>query len=400
MRLRTFEAYFLLKNGLLYSYPMLRHSIETEIVVVGAGITGALISHALMEAGYKTVLVDKRDIGQGSTSATTAMLQYEIDVPLFKLSKMIGEENAARCYAEGIEAIRNLGKLVDQFQIDCGFKSKQSLYVAHHLTARRSLEKEFEIREKNKLGVQWMDAAAVAGSFGITSEGGILSDTAASTDAYRLAHELIHLNCQRGMQVYDQTQITGLEFDTNAVTIRTAGDNVIKAKKAIFCTGFETTQMLKEKIAKIFYTWACVSEEKIVLPGRLHDTLVWDTADPYFYMRSTADGRLLIGGEDSPYSSSVSKQVLKEKKSKLLVKKLQKMMPDVLFEEDFNWGGTFGSTKDGLPYIGASPEYESAYFVLGFGGNGITFSVQGMNIITDLLEGKENELAKLYRFGR
>ncbi|MFT4094623.1 MAG: FAD-dependent oxidoreductase [Niabella sp.] len=90
----------------------------------------------------------------------------------------------------------------------------------------------------------------------------------------------------------------------------------------------------------------------------------------------------------------------KEKKSGILIKQLNQMMPGLQFIEDFNWAGIFGSTKDGLPYIGAHPGYKNALFVLGFGGNGITFSVQGMQIITDLLEQKPNPLAEFYRFGR
>jgi glycine/D-amino acid oxidase-like deaminating enzyme len=81
-------------------------------------------------------------------------------------------------------------------------------------------------------------------------------------------------------------------------------------------------------------------------------------------------------------------------------KKLSKIIPGIIFKEDFAWGGVFGSTKDGLPYIGKSPEYENALFVLGYGGNGIIFSVQAMNIIPDLLNGKKNHLSYLYRFGR
>lgn len=50
--------------------------------------------------------------------------------------------------------------------------------------------------------------------------------------------------------------------------------------------------------------------------------------------------------------------------------------------------------------IGYSTEYKNALFVLGFGGNGITFSIQGMEIIPDLLKGRDNKLTELYRFGR
>ena len=168
----------------------------------------------------------------------------------------------------------------------------------------------------------------------------------------------------------------------------------------IFCTGFETTQMLKEKVAKLIYTWATISEEGIKLTDKLQNTLVWDTNDTYLYMRSTDDGRLLVGGEDSNYRMSQLNTKTKERKSKKLVASLEKIMGDVEFIEDHNWGGVFGKTKDGLPYIGKSPEYQNALFVLGFVGNGITFSIQAMEIIIDLLQGKPNQLSQFYRFGR
>src|SRR5690606_16278383 len=98
------------------------------------------------------------------------------------------------------------------------------------------------------------------------------------------------------------------------------GDNTVYARKVIFCTGFEATRMLKERTAKLFYTWACVSEEHIPVKEKLHNTLVWNTANPYFYMR-TVDTRLLLGGEDSPYKNLQSLQRLREKKAIALIKK-------------------------------------------------------------------------------
>src|SRR6478672_1323628 len=401
MRLRTFEAYWLLKNGLLYTYPMLEKSLKTEVVVVGAGITGALISHALMSAGYKTVLMDSKDIGQGSTSATTSMLQYEIDEPLFKLSEMIGEENAAHCYKAGIKAIDDLEKLVKKHSFQCDFESKASLYIAHNIKASKELQKEFELRDKHDLGVKWLSEKAILKNYGIQSKGGILSQTAASTDAYKLAHELIQYNYKKGMGVYDQTVIEKIDYKKTGVKIKMEAGFNIEAKKIIFCTGYETLKMFNEKIADVFYTWACVSEQAVKLKNKMFDTLVWNTQEPYLYMRTTGEGRLLVGGEDSAYSSDAMKQQkLKEKKSTTLVNKLEKLVPGINFKEDFSWGGAFGSTKDGLPYIGEHPKYKSAIFVLSFGGNGITFSVQAMQIVKDLMAGKKNKLAELYRFGR
>ena len=400
MRLRTFESFWLLKNGLLYTYPMLQKNIVTEIAVVGGGITGALISHALMEHGYQVTLIDKRDIGQGSTSATTSMLQYEIDEKLVDLSEKIGEEGAAHCYKAGIAAIKNLQKLVKETGIDCGFKMKKSLYTAHNGKAAIKLKKEFELRNKYKLGVSWLTAAQVKKEYGIIGHGGILSNTAGSVDAYKLAHELIALNVKRGMQVYDQTAIKSFNTKGSNPRIITESGCTVNCNKIIFCNGFESTLLLKEKIANLIYTYATVSEQQVTIPKKLDSILIWDTNDPYLYARTTDDGRILVGGEDDDYKDTILQQNIKEKKSLLLQKKLKKLMPQLNFIEDISWGGVFGTTKDGLPYIGPSPEFKNCLFVLGFGGNGITFSAQGMKIIPDLLAGQENKLQHYYRFGR
>lgn len=400
MRLRTFESFWLIKNGLLCSYPSLQKNLNTEIVVIGGGITGALISHALLDAGYKVAILDRRDIGQGSTSATTSMLQYEIDVPMYQLAEKIGEAGAAACYKAGITAIKNLEKLVKKEKIDCGFEAKQSLYIAHDKDAAKWLKDEFTIRDKHKLGVEWLNAARVKKEYGLKTFGAIRSQVAASIDAYKLAHELISKNTNRGLQVYDQTEIKSFEYKKTGVQMITEDGFKVKCKKVIFCSGFESLEIIKEKIADLISTFACVSEEGIKINPKLHDVLVWDTNDPYIYMRTTDDGRLLIGGEDSKWNSGLFREFQKKRKSEKLMKKLSGVMPGVNFIQDFNWAGVFGTTKDGLPYIGTHPKFPNAVFVLGFGGNGITFSIQGMQLVTDILNKKENGLLQYYRFGR
>ncbi len=72
MNIRSNEPFWLVKNGLLYTYPSLRENITCDILVVGSGITGALMAHPFTERGYQTVVIDKREIANGSSSATTS----------------------------------------------------------------------------------------------------------------------------------------------------------------------------------------------------------------------------------------------------------------------------------------------------------------------------------------
>ena len=85
MDLRSGYPFWLVQSGLVNTYPSLAADIRCEVAVIGGGITGALVAYHLVQAGIDTVVVDKRDIGWGSTSASTGLLQYEIDTPLHQL---------------------------------------------------------------------------------------------------------------------------------------------------------------------------------------------------------------------------------------------------------------------------------------------------------------------------
>lgn len=399
MQLRTSEPFSLVANGLLNSYPSLRQDASSEIVVVGGGVTGALVSHALVERHQEVMLIDKRHLATGSTAASTGMLQYEIDVPMIRLADMIGLENAALCYRAGITAIHELENLVRENNLGCGFETKRSLYCARRRRDVSWLKDEFDMRHRFELGVKWLEKTELFNRYGIRCNGAIFSETAAQVDTYRLAHELIALNAGRGLRVYDHTPVSNFDLSGRNAKIHLENGATVTCGKIIFCTGYEAATLLNDAPAKLFYTYASVSEQGIQLPSALHDTIVWDTGDPYFYLRCTGDGRLLVGGEDT-----VNRAVLLNRSRSIKAKKLRarvtRLMPGVQYIEDFTWGGTFGATKDGLPYIGKSPRHPHALFVLAYGGNGITFSVQAMDMIVAELEGRQHPLAPLYRFGR
>ncbi len=401
MRLRTLESFFLLQSGLLYSYPSLKQSLDTEIVVIGGGVTGALISDALLEAGYDVTLLDRRDIGQGSTAATTAMLQYETDEPLTRLAATVGLDAATHCYRKGIRAIEGLDQLIRLKNLSCGFERKESIYFAHNRQARQSLRDEYQLMHRQGFEVDWLPESDVFETYHLQSKGAIRSATAGSVDAYRLAHELIAHNVARGLQVYDQTQVKNIQFSESGHRIAIAEQEVeLRCKTIVFCSGFETLEWLPKQAVQLYDTYVCISEPGIALPEKSFGTLFWNTEDPYLYFRTTDDHRLLVGGLDTPNTSAAKRYRRKASKSKALQRKIRTLIPDLSFTEDFTWAGTFGVTRDSLPYIGAHPEFPATYFVLGFGGNGITFSYMGRQILLDLLSGISNPLAHLFRFGR
>ena len=400
MKLRSRETYWLLKNGILNAYPSLRRSISCDVVVVGGGITGALIAFQLSSEGYKTTLIDERDVSLGSTSATTSLLQYELDEPLYSMIEKVGERAAVDTYRQGIQSIKKLEQLVKSLNIDCDFATKESLYIARTSRQFKWLRKEFECRKKFELGVSWLTSDELRNGYGVEGSGAILSDTAASMDAYQLAHFLLDYSMKHyGLEIYDHTPMEKVNYEGDHSVLST-GFAKITAKHVVYATGYETQGFLKDKIVDLISTYAFISEPLQEIPSAIRNTLFWDTEDPYLYTRTTSDNRILVGGCDVKFKNAERRDLLIEKKEKDLEKKFATLIPGISLIPDFSWAGTFGVTKDALPYMGKHPDFPNSYFVLGFGGNGITFSVMGMEIISDALKGKHNKFLEYFRFGR
>jgi hypothetical protein len=108
MNFRSSEPFWLLHNGLPTTYPSLDRDLRCDVAIMGAGISGALISWRLAQAGIAHVVIDKRHAGMGSTCANTGLLQYEIDTPLHELLKKIGERDAAHSYRLCLTAVKEL----------------------------------------------------------------------------------------------------------------------------------------------------------------------------------------------------------------------------------------------------------------------------------------------------
>lgn len=401
MNLKSNEPFWLLKNGLMSSYPSLKSDEECDVLIIGGGITGSLIAHQMVEDGYKTILIDKREICNGSTSATTSMLQYEIDVPLYELIKKIGEKGAVESYKACSDSIDTMEKLTKKIKSKAGFKRKKSLYFAAKKKDVSWLKKEFEARKNAGFDVKWLEAKEVLDTFGFEKTfGGIVSKQGASIDAFKFAHELFELNVKKGLKIFDKTEMKTVRYFKGYNLVSTTNGPQIKAKKIIYCIGYESKDLIKENFVNLKSTFAIVSEIDHDKFKNITSTLVWNTDDPYIYMRTTDDGRLLIGGGDEDFQNPEKRDALLDKKEKEIVMELKKIKPDYHFYTDFVWAGTFGETKDGLPYIGEHKNFRNSYFVLGFGGNGITFSVTGMEMASQFMNNKKHFLSRYFRFGR
>src|SRR5581483_6961520 len=130
MKLVSARPFWPLRDGLPAAFPALAADVRCDVAVIGAGITGAFLAWHLAEAGFDTVVLDRREAAHGSTAASTSLLQYELDEPLHRLAGRFGDEFARRCYRRCRTALDDTAALVGRLGLDCGFARRASLLLA------------------------------------------------------------------------------------------------------------------------------------------------------------------------------------------------------------------------------------------------------------------------------
>jgi len=400
MDLTSAHPFWPLQDGSPAVYPSLQEGLDCEVLVLGGGITGAFIAYHLVKEGLDVVLLDKRQIGRGSTAASTALLEYEIDTPLTDLARMIGPKDADDAYRVCRDSIGKIEAIVRELDDSCGFRRRKSVYLASRKRDAELLRQECATRKKAGIAVEYLDESAIGSMFSFARPAGLLSHDAAEVDPYRLTHQLLAQSSKRGLRVFEQTEVVKHEAGKTGTTSETARGFKVTARHVIFATGYESVEFLPRRAGTLKSTFAIVSKPLESFDGWWEQCLIWETARPYLYLRTTPDGRALVGGEDVPFRDPDHRDQLIPKKTGKLAACFREMFPKIDLEVAYPWAGTFAETKDGLAYIGSIPDFPRYLFALGFGGNGITYGVIAAEIIRDQLLHRPNAAARPFRFDR
>lgn len=401
MDLKSGYPFWAIKNGLMTAFPPLTDDVRCDVAIVGGGITGALIADEFSQHGHAVVVLEQRDVGWGSSAASTALLQYEIDTHMTALAQRYGEADAVLAYRACLDAIPQLQAVATELG-DVDFATTHSLYYASKRGHAKDLREEFALRRAHGLPVEFLEAAAVRERFGIAAPCAIVSSVAARVDPYRMACRLLTRLVERGGHVYDRTTMDRMELGEHGVTLHTSRGACVRADHVVLAAGYAGQRYLKRRVARTRSSYAFITDPiDADTLGPFVSTMVWESARPYLYLRSTGDGRLLVGGDDDAIDLPARRDRRVETKARSLNKKAQRLLPDIAVRPCFAWAGTFAETEDGLPFFGPHAEHgPRVHFAMAYGGNGITYSMLGAELLRALVERRAHPLARLFAFDR
>ena len=377
---------------------VLTGDLTVDIAIIGGGVSGALVADAMLQAGQSVAVFDRRGLVQGATPASTALLQFEIDQPLTILSDKIGNASAARAYWRSAAAIGQLRDRVADLGLRCGFRERHTAYLPGNLLNVSGLRREAAARARIGLRSQFIERDELFRQTMVERPGAIWSSGAAEVDPVRLVRGLWRSVIARGGAAYTPVEIVDIDPGRASVTLTTDSGNCVRAKAVILATGYELSKMLHPLGYKVISTWvmATAPQKPNLWPSRC---LIWEAAEPYLYIRTTIDNRVVIGGEDQEFSEAAHRDRLIPSKIKRIQAKLSRLLPHLDSAADFVWAGCFGESVTGLPAIGPVPGANGCYAVMGYGGNGITFSVIAAQMLQRAVLGLPDPDSDLFALG-
>ncbi|HEX4125023.1 MAG TPA: FAD-dependent oxidoreductase, partial [Tepidisphaeraceae bacterium] len=317
-----------------------------------------------------------------------------------ELARRIGEDAAARVYRLTLAANRRFGEITREIGDSCGLMPRASLYLASVPGDVAGIEAEYAMRRRHGFAVSLLRAVEIRERFGFSRPAALFNEDAFEIDAYRLAAGLIRAAREDGLRAYGRCDVLGYEAAGKGVKLRCAGGRQISGKRVVFATGYHTARYIGRTIGRLMTTYTTATQPLGEVPEWERQAMIWESARPYFYVRGTSDGRAICGGGDEPGTDPARRAAALEEKSRMLLGRFRELFPSTEPRIEHAWASTFGASEDGMPFIGELAGFPRAYFSLGFGGNGITFSLLAAELIRDLYMGRPNADARLFRFER
>ncbi len=375
-------------------FPALTGNQQTDVCVIGAGIAGLTTAYFLTQAGKSVIVLDDGPIVSGETERTTAHLVNALDDRYSDLERFHGAAGARLAAASHTAAIDTIERIVREERIDCDFERVDG-YLYNPLEEPADiLQKELAATHRAGLtDVRLIDRAPLD-----------FFDTGPALHFPRQAqfHPLKYLSAlaeavvRRGGRIHAHTHAAKIHGGKSA-RVETSANLQIKCDAIVVATNTPVNDVFAIHTKQAAYRTYVIGA--VVPAGSMPKILLWDTADPYHYVRlqsvqgaGASEDILIVGGEDHKTGQDEDT----EHHFRDLETWTRRHFP-MIGEIRFRWSGQVMEPVDGLAYIGRNPgDHDNVYVVTGDSGNGLTHGTIAGGLLTDLITGRANPWEKLY----
>jgi glycine/D-amino acid oxidase-like deaminating enzyme len=283
-------------------FPRLRRDLQTDVVVIGGGLTGITAAYLLRRAGRRVVLLERGRLATTDTGHTTAHLTCALDTPITELVARFGEDHARAAWDAGLAALAQIDACVRDERIDCDFAWVPGYLHAAPRTMASADEVSHLRREAETAAALGFDATFIDRLPLMEQPGVLIRDQARFHPRRYLAALVAAITADEGGAVFEHTAAE--EVQSTPLAVR-AGAHQVRCDYVVIAThnplvgkaGLVGATFLQTKL----FLYSSYAVGARMPPGQIPDALFWDTADPYHYLRlerRPGFDYLLYGGED------------------------------------------------------------------------------------------------------
>ncbi|ERN54589.1 NAD(P)/FAD-dependent oxidoreductase [Alkalihalophilus marmarensis] len=378
------------------SFPRLEENIKCDVLIIGGGSSGAQTAYMLADSGLDVVVVEKNSCGQGSTTTNTALIQYAGDKTFKELINSFGENIAIRHLKNCEKVINQMESIAGKLTRDISFKRRDSLYCASDEAGVREISEEYALYKKYGFDILHLTEDQIAARYPFKRKSGLYFLNDAEMNPLAFTYGLLEEAVSKGVRVFEHTMIKGKKPTSKEVTVFTDKEYKIIAKQVIVAAGYEGLEFKHEKNTVISSTYSIVTCPVQDLSPWYKQTLLWETARPYIYARTTPDNRIIIGGLDESYTKAEERDKKLLNKSEQLLTECQKLFPQFNIQTEYKMASFYGGTHDGMPIIGCYEDQPNIYYLYAYGDNGTVYNMVFANIISSFITKGSHPDLELY----
>lgn len=368
----------------LPTFSEIKEDLRTEVCVIGGGLSGVSIAYELAKRGKKVVLLESFRLGSGQSGRTTAHLSCQLEEEFYELTKMHDLETIRKFLEAHRSAIDTIEQIAAQEEISCDFKR-----VDGYLFQGDNVSADFLHKERDSALKCGMILDPVMRTPLLKKKvPGLRFGQQAQFHPLKYMNGLIKCLVDLGVTILENTRVTGIENPTPDLSvIQTEHNFDVQADYVVVATDAPINNRYIIPLKQAPYRTYSVTFE---LTREVENVLLWDTEDPYHYIR-VHENKLIVGGEDHKVGQSPETNPFDE------LERWTRENFDFVGAVADRWSGQVWEPVDTIGYIGKNPGTERNTFIAtGYSGSGMTSAIIASHIIPNLIEDRFHPLADIY----
>ena len=371
------------------SYPKLEENKQTEICIVGAGITGIVTAYELAEKGKKVILLDRDKCISGVTADTTAKVTSQHGLIYNYLINEFGKETAEKYLYANEDAIKRVKQIIDKNNIECDFEYKDAYVYTNDEKELEKIQKEVEAVKSLNFNAEYCTETSLP--FKVL--GAIKFKNQAQFNIMKYLQSILKVLENKNVEIFEQTKVVDVNKKNGKYNVITENSQCIEADYVVLAThypimnfpGFHFLKMYQDR------SYVIAGKTKQQLPDGMYIT----SDSPVISFRTIKNGDkelIAIGGSDHKTGDNTT--FLDENYTQL-ENYAKTLYPD--FQIKYKWSTQDCITLDKIPYIGEfSKMMPQIYIATGYKKWGMTTAHIAAQIITDKILGNKNEYEDIF----